>query len=223
MDHETDGTSTGAAAPAGTSPQAGGALTAKGSRTRARIVGAAADLMYERGPGATTLGQIRADAGVSSSQVYHYFADKQTLVRAVVDHQAERVVAALAAADLSTLAGWRTWLGGVLDAERRRQQRGGPSSGLVVGDLGSSEEQGRTEAAAGLARWAEVAAQGLADLRAAGTLPPDVDPQTLATAVLASIEGALMLARVQRDLAPLRATSQSVVRLLELLADAPRP
>lgn len=200
-----------------------GALTAKGSRTRARILGAAADLMYERGPAATTLGQIRADAGVSSSQVYHYFADKQTLVRAVVDHQAERVVAALAAADLSTLAGWRTWLEGVLDAEQHRQQHGGPSSTLIVGDLGSDEEQGRAEAAAGLARWSEVAAQGLADLRTAGALPASVNPQALAAAVLASVEGALLLARVQRDLAPLRATLASVAQLLDLLAGAPRP
>ena len=56
-------------------------LTPKGERTRARIVGAAAGLIYERGVAGTTLEDVRAAAEVSGSQLYHYFADKDELVQ----------------------------------------------------------------------------------------------------------------------------------------------
>jgi TetR/AcrR family transcriptional regulator, transcriptional repressor for nem operon len=46
-------------------------LTPKGTRTRQRIVDIAADLMFERGVVGTTLEEVKAAAGVSSSQLYH--------------------------------------------------------------------------------------------------------------------------------------------------------
>src|SRR5208282_2449480 len=53
-----------------------GKLTIKGRQTRQRIVAAAAELMFEGGVAGTTMEDVRAAAGVSSSQIYHYFADK---------------------------------------------------------------------------------------------------------------------------------------------------
>jgi TetR/AcrR family transcriptional regulator, transcriptional repressor for nem operon len=64
-------------------------LTPKGERTRARIVEAAAGLIYEGGVAGTTLDDVRATAEVSGSQLYHYFADKDELVQAVIDLRAE--------------------------------------------------------------------------------------------------------------------------------------
>ncbi|WP_272952142.1 TetR/AcrR family transcriptional regulator [Mycolicibacterium hodleri] len=48
-----------------------GRLTPKGQRTRARIVDAAARLIWERGVTATTLDDVKLAAEVSSSQLYH--------------------------------------------------------------------------------------------------------------------------------------------------------
>src|SRR5947209_14435324 len=67
-------------------------LTRKGAQTRQRIVAAAADLILQQGVAGTTLDDVRAETGVSSSQIYHYFADKEALVRAVVDYRAQTVV-----------------------------------------------------------------------------------------------------------------------------------
>jgi AcrR family transcriptional regulator len=71
-------------------PRRSGELTRKGQQTRQRIVAAAAGLILQQGVAGTTLDDVRAEAGVSSSQIYHYFADKEALVRAVVDYQADR-------------------------------------------------------------------------------------------------------------------------------------
>src|ERR1700753_1412564 len=67
-------------------------LTPKGARTRARIVEEAAALIHERGVAGTTLEDVRAAAEVSGSQMYHYFPDKNDLVQAVIDYQADTIV-----------------------------------------------------------------------------------------------------------------------------------
>src|SRR6201987_6469339 len=67
-------------------------LTAKGARTRARIVEEAAALIHERGVAGTTLQDVKVAADVSGSQMYHYFPDKNDLVQAVIDYQADAIV-----------------------------------------------------------------------------------------------------------------------------------
>ena len=67
-------------------------LTPKGAATRARIVDAANQLMYERGVAATTLADVRAASATSKSQVYQHFADKDALVKEVIETRAEDVL-----------------------------------------------------------------------------------------------------------------------------------
>ena len=80
-------------------------LTRKGQETRQRIVDAAADLIFQQGVAHTTIDDVRAAAEVPSSQLYHYFDDKPALVRAVVDHQADTIVAGQETFELTQL-GW---------------------------------------------------------------------------------------------------------------------
>jgi AcrR family transcriptional regulator len=63
-----------------------------GAQTRARIVAAAADLMLLGGVAETSLDAVLAATGTSKSQVYHYFANKDDLVLAVIAWQTERVL-----------------------------------------------------------------------------------------------------------------------------------
>jgi hypothetical protein len=55
-------------------------------------VSAAAALIHERGVVGTTLDDVRAAADVSGSQLSHYFAGKDELLQAVIDHQASVIV-----------------------------------------------------------------------------------------------------------------------------------
>ncbi len=106
-------------------------LTRRGRATRQRIVAAAAELMFEHGVAETTLEDIRAAAGVSGSQVYHYFEDKQALVRAVIDYQVDAV--------LDTGVPWRLphrRPGGGGGRDRRRRSPGG---GQRAASLGSKD------------------------------------------------------------------------------------
>src|ERR1700759_5121278 len=116
-------------------------LTRRGRETRERIVAAAAELMFEYGVAETTLEDIRVAAGVSGSQVYHYFTDKQALVRAVIDYQADTVLDAQGdhLNHLDTVPGLRAWRDFIVDHQRRLGCRGGcpigaPGAGVAEAD-----------------------------------------------------------------------------------------
>ena len=59
-------------------------FTRKGLAVRKRIVDATAELMFEHGVEGTSLEDVRSSAGVSGSQIAHYFDDKRDLTRQVI-------------------------------------------------------------------------------------------------------------------------------------------
>lgn len=188
-------------------------LTAKGARTRARIVEEAASLIHSRGVAGTTLEDVKAAAEVSGSQLYHYFADKDDLVEAVIDYQADAIVTrnlnVLGAAD-----GVEAWRRMVIDAARRTQAIGGCQLGSLGGQLAESDPDARAHIAAGFDRWAAALSDGLRSLHAEGRFPSDVDPDDLATTLLATLQGGLLLAQVQRDIAPFETAINTVLALM---------
>ena len=68
--------------------------TRRGRATRERIIRAAAELVAERGVAAVSLDDVGACAPASRSQLYHYFDDKEALIRAVVDATSDAVLGA---------------------------------------------------------------------------------------------------------------------------------
>jgi TetR/AcrR family transcriptional repressor of nem operon len=115
-------------------------LTPKGERTRARIVAAAAALIYERGVAGTTFEDVRTAAEVSGSQLSHYFADKDELVQAVTGHQADIIVGNQEQADLSTTEGIKAWRDMVIAAARSTGAKGGCPLGSLGGQGASRQE-----------------------------------------------------------------------------------
>ena len=99
----------------------GSRLTVKGRATRARIIDAAARLMYEKGAAHTSLEDVRKAAKASGSQMSHYFADKRSLVRAVIAHQADAVMADHhdpGLGNLDSIAALREWAQRIVEQQR---------------------------------------------------------------------------------------------------------
>jgi AcrR family transcriptional regulator len=180
-------------------------LTAKGRATRARIVERAAALMFERGVAGTSLDDVKAAADVSSSQLYHYFADKSALVAAVVAHQVEAVLGGqqphLAALD--TMAALRAWRDALVRIRRGRRCEGGCPIGSLASELAELDDELRGEVANGFRRWESSIRDGLRAMHERGDLRPDADPDALAVALLANVQGGILLSQVHRTTAPL--------------------
>ena len=194
-------------------------LTPKGERTRARIVEAAARLIYEQGVAGTTLDDVKTAAGVSGSQMYHYFPDKDELVQAVIAHQAGVIAGNQRQADLSSAEGLTAWRDMVTAQARSGEGKGGCPLGSLAGQLAETDPHARALLADGFEQWQAAIGDGLRRLHHAGHLPDGTDPDALAVTLLATLQGGLLLAQVQRDARPLET---AVGTLLEL-ARSSRP
>ena len=187
-------------------------LTPKGARTRARIVEKAAALIHERGVAGTTLEDVKVAAGVSGSQMYHYFPDKDELVQAVIDYHADAIVSRNRQA-LGSPNGVEAWRKMVITAAKRTKAKGGCALGSLVGQLAESDPEARARIASGFDQWAAAISDGLRSLHAEGKLPSDVDPDDLAITLLATLEGGLLLAQVQRSTRPFETAVNTLLAL----------
>jgi len=192
-------------------------LTRRGEATRARIVDAAAELIFQQGVAGTTIEEVRDGAQVSSSQLYHYFDDKPALVRAVIERQAERAIGTQDQFDLSSLDGLREWRDFVVDHARLKGGRGGCPIGSLGSALAETEPEARAMVAASFKRWEASIMAGLLRMHALGRLGPEADSRQLALALLAALEGGLLLAQIQRDPEPLAAALDAMITLIATL------
>jgi TetR/AcrR family transcriptional repressor of nem operon len=202
------------------------ALTRKGQQTRLRIVAAAADLIVARGVAGTTLDDVRAEAGVSSSQIYHYFADKEALVRAVVDYRAQTLVGEIhepALAAIEGIDGLRAWCDMIVSIQRAADCAGGCPLGSLGSELAELDHVARCDVAAGMARWEAAISACLSGMRDRGQLIAAADPGQLAIAILAALQGGLALAQIERDVRPLAAALDVMISLVASLAPGARP
>jgi TetR/AcrR family transcriptional regulator, transcriptional repressor for nem operon len=179
--------------------------TPRGAATRARIVEAAAGLAYRRGASATSLEDIMEASATSKSQLYHYFADKDALMRAVIEFQTRRVMGVQAAHldVIESLAGLRRWRDAVVSMNKAARGVGGCPLGSLASELSDRSEGARTLLADGFALWESHLRNGLMAMRDHGELRPEANPAELATAVIAALEGGLLLAKTNRTSRPL--------------------
>ena len=175
--------------------------TEKGRATRARIVQAAAELVAERGLSETSLDDVGERAHASRSQLYHYFADRDDIIRAVVDATTNTVLAAQDTLldDLDSWAGIDRWFAALEAIQREREACGGCPIGSLVGQLAERDPVARTALADGFDRWERRLRDGLGQMQISGQLAANADPTRLATATMALLQGGLLLSQVRRE------------------------
>ena len=176
-------------------------LTRKGQATRQRIVEVAAALMYEHGVADTSTLDVQHTAGVSASQLYHYFSDKKALVQAVIVHQTEGVLAAQSSmlARIDSIEGLEAWRDALVELQQRQHCRGGCPIGSLSSELADVDPDARAALAAAFSRWEDAIRGGLTAMRGRGELSPDADVDSLALATLAAVQGGLLLTQARRD------------------------
>ncbi|HZV74865.1 MAG TPA: TetR/AcrR family transcriptional regulator [Conexibacter sp.] len=197
--------------PAGPPGGAAGKRSPAGSRER--MVRSAALLFREQGYSGTAFSDVIAHSGAPRGSIYHHFpGGKAQLAQEAVAWAAtaiaERLDEALArerdAAGVlrAFLAPWQEVL------ERSDFRAGCP---LVAITVETEVPPALTAAVAtAFAGWQELLA---ARLRRSGI--PSARAATLATLTLASIEGAVLLCRAQRDTAPLDAVAAELAVAIE--------
>jgi TetR/AcrR family transcriptional repressor of nem operon len=194
-------------------------LTARGAKTRAKIVAAAADLMYVQGVGATTLDDVIAASGVSKSQLYHHFDGKEALVRAVVDHIGEFVIERErdALGRVSTLRGLRRWRDALVQNNAVRHGAYGCALGSLASEVADQDVLAREALARLFKEWEELLEGVLQRLQDKGTLPVDVSIDHLAVGLMAALQGGYLLSQTAGDITPMATAIDMALAHIESL------
>lgn len=172
-----------------------------GTDSRERMVRSAAYLFRERGYSGTAFRDVIAHSGAPRGSIYHHFPEGKTqLAEEAVRYAGEflnsGILAATesgdAASAVDAFVGW--WRSVLIKSEFRA---GCP---IVAVTIESNDEapQLATAAAAAFGRWQDTLATGLEN---AG-VPAERSPR-LARLIVAAVEGATVLCRAHRDVAPL--------------------
>jgi AcrR family transcriptional regulator len=181
-------------------------LTKRGAATRQRIVETAARLVYEQGARGTSLDDVMERTGVSKSQLYHYFENKDALLRAVIQWQTKRIIGAQAGRvrELDSFGALKRWGDMVVASVIDSGGRGGCPLGSLASELADYSEKARILLGESFNLWEAEIVRGLNAMKARGELDAAADPQELATAAMTALQGGKLLAQTQRSARPLR-------------------
>jgi AcrR family transcriptional regulator len=170
-------------------------LTSRGRSSRKRILEQAAQLVGKKGVRGTSLDDIREAASVSKSQLYHYFANKDDLVLAVIEQQACNTLE-LQQPLLAHLDSWENlerWCELLVRLQEEAQCTGGCPIGTLANELADLDEAARVALVHAFNQYEQSLLEGFTRMQERGELRSDAHPAELATVVLASLEGGLLL------------------------------
>jgi AcrR family transcriptional regulator len=169
-------------------------LTPKGAATRQRIIEGAAAEIRERGVAVTTLDDVRARTGTSKSQLFHYFPDgKEELLLAVAQFEAGQVMAAQQPqlGELGSWAAWRRWRDTVVSHYRERGQF--CPLNVLISQLGRATPGARAVVSELLRAWQNELEAGIRRMQDAGEVSPRLDAGRTAAALLAGLQGGVVV------------------------------
>lgn len=180
-------------------------LTPKGAATRQRIVDGAAAEIRVRGAVATTLEDVMAHTGTSKSQVFHYFPrGKEQLLLAVAEQEASRVISDQQPylGGLTSWAAWQRWRDVVV--ERYREQGQQCPLSTVMSEIGRTPGAQAVTSAL-IERWRTEIENGVVAMQRREKVAATVDPAQAAAALLAGIQGGVLVLMSTGDLSYLEA------------------
>ncbi len=187
------------------------------NESRANMVRSAASLISEHGVNATSFSEVLADSGAPRGSIYHHFPDgKKQLAEEAMALTSERVLAYLRAGTGTTplevldhfLSMWRAVV------VSSKATRGCAIAGVAV-DSPDDAADLMTNARDIFRSWASLLAEQLGSV---GVAPADA--LDLARTSLATMEGALILCRVEGNVEPLDVAAKL---LRSLVSENPTP
>ena len=199
-------------------------LTVKGQATMARIVEGAAEELRERGVVVTTLDDIRSRTGTSKSQLFHYFpGGKDDLLLAVAQFEADRVLHDQQP-HLGELDSWRSWQQwrDALVARYEAQGDQCPLGSLFL-QVGRDRPGARAIVLELMRQWQEYLARGIRALQDGGLASPELDPGQEAAALLAGIQGGVVIMMSTGSTVHLRAAVDTAIAHLRTSASVDQP
>jgi TetR/AcrR family transcriptional repressor of nem operon len=195
---------------------------AKGGRsTREALLAAATRLIHIHGYNQTSLDDVLRESGVGKGNFYHHFKSKEDLGYAILD----QIVVSFLERTLepcfsdpagAPLAQIRCFLDRVLEAQRERNCVGGCPLGNLASELSDVHEGFRTRLASVFSAWQARLTDALDAARRRGDVGEECRPEAVAHFLVASLEGAILLTKLTKDIVVMEQCVTELKRYLSL-------
>jgi TetR/AcrR family transcriptional repressor of nem operon len=189
------------------------------SDRRTRILDAAAEIIAERGFNQTSVDDVIRRAGLcGKSHFYHYFRSKEELGFAVLDRRFD----SFAESGLSLLRDLRAdpldrlfrFIDSIVELQAKKGCKGGSVFGCLAAELADTHEGFRERIDSVFQRWSAHIQALLWELRP--RLRADADAERLARFIIASLEGALLMSRVAREIHVMEGIADDLKRFVQM-------
>ena len=171
------------------------------STARTRLIEAARELIHANNYGSASVDDLCAAAGVNKGSFYYFFPSKRDLALSVLDAQwasaRDKVLEPAFASDVPPLERISRFFQRAAQIQRRPVVRGCPFGNLAV-ELGTLEGPVRDRVGAVFEGYRGYFEQALREAVAAGDVP-SVDVEAASLALVAYLQGALLLAKTYND------------------------
>ena len=169
--------------------------------TRDRLIGSARFLFWERGFAGTSMAELLAHAEVNSGSFYHFFDSKEALLRAVLEQYIVLLRPMVVDPAFASAGKPLERIFAILAGYRERILSTDSRYGCPIGRLALEIDPENAPAHALIARnfqgWIEAVRECLVEME--HTIPADTDVDALATFILVTMEGGVMLSRSYRS------------------------
>jgi TetR/AcrR family transcriptional regulator, transcriptional repressor for nem operon len=184
---------------------------------RTQILDAAATLIGRCGYTATSIDDVIRESHLSGkSHFYHYFKSKEELGYEVLNRQferfAERGLAILRDPAVDPVERLALFIDSLVAVQAARGCKGGSPFGSLAAELADAHEGFRARIDAVFERWAGHLQSLLWEAR--DHLRADVDSARLARFIIATLEGAMLVTRVSRDVDALQGIALDLKRFV---------
>ena len=197
------------------------------SGTKEYIVEVASRLVHLRGFNHTSLGEILKESGVGKGNFYYYFRSKEELGYAIIANNfkqfSEEVTGKAFGNARDAVAQLDDLLDILLDMHRKRNCAGGCPLGNMAMEMSDIHEGFRKKFQEVFDAWGIQVASALRKAQAGGQLAGHVDLLALAQFVIASVEGAILLAKVKKDSTVLERCFEELKKHIWMYADSRVP
>lgn len=191
--------------------------------TRAKILDAALELFQTRSFHGTSLNEIVELAGITKGALFHYFKGKDDLGHAVIDEPLRLEIRRTWVAPLEHSTDPISDMLGIIEglSQQVREcpefvERGCPLNNLAQ-ELSSLDPAFRVRLQSVYQEWEQAIERALRAGIAAGTVRAGIEPQGMAMALVAFMEGAIGLIKVHNSLDCLEQVSRGGLTILESL------
>ncbi|PYM93887.1 MAG: TetR family transcriptional regulator [Candidatus Rokuibacteriota bacterium] len=192
-----------------------------GRSTREAILEAASRLIHVHGYNQTALDDVLRESGVGKGNFYYHFKSKEELGYAILD----QIIASFLERTLEpcfadpegrALAQIRCFFDRVLETQRERNCVGGCPLGNMALELSDVHEGFRARLASVFSAWRERLTLVLRRAQRGGEVSGECRPEAVADFLVASLEGAILLTKLTKDIVVMEQCVAEMKRYLSL-------